>query len=479
MRPLAAQVGVRIASEALLALRGVLLIPVLARALGASGYGAFSQVFLTAQVLAPFINLSVENAVVQRVAGAGSPAGQGRALTNALLISPLLGLVCVAVALTPLGPAAARAVMGSPSLQWELLAALALAMLGGPISVGLGYLQGMQRIGAASTLHVSRSLGSTVIMIAAALAGAGLRGVILAAIVTDAAFLGGMLVALRRRIAWRDSSIRDMRMLAAFAVPFAAGNALYLALGAFPRFVLVHAAGLAAVAVFSAVVSLANPLLQAAGAVQFVMYPAAARQTQGEGIAAGAGLLARAAAGVVCVASFVIAGLCFLGPALLAALTGGRLVAPVSDFATVSYAMLCLGLYRVIVVYQVMTGHSKILMRPLALSAVVVAVSAFPLIGYAAGTGAALTFLLASVALLAGTSWQLRRSAFALAVGALSPLRSRAAIALALPLLALALPAAPSLVMACARTALALAAIAAVWLCVGGWSRLKLLAGTA
>ena len=479
MRPLVAQVGVRVASEAVLALRGVFLIPVLARALGATGYGAFSQVFLTAQVLAPFINLSVENAVVQRIASAGSAGEQRRTLTNALLVSPLLGFVCLAGALTPIGPAAAQAVMGSRSFEWELLAALTLAMLGGPISVGLGYLQGMQRIAAASALHVARSMTSAVVMIAAALAGASLRGVILAAVVTDAAFLLGLLVAIRRSISWRDGSTGEMRLLAAFAVPFAAGNALYLALGALPRFILVHAAGLAAVAVFSAVVSLANPLLQAAGAVQYVLYPAATRESRGEGIGAGAALLARAACGVVCVASFAITGLCFLGPALLAALSGRQLVASVSDFAIVSYAMLCLGLYRVIVVYQVMTGHSKVLIRPLALSAVVVGASAFPLIGYMAGTGAALAFLLASAALLASTSWQLRRSAFARAIGALSPLCRRAAIALAVPLLALALPAAPSFAAACARTGVALAGVAMAWLAFGGGGHLRLLAKTA
>jgi hypothetical protein len=141
--------------------------------------------------------------------------------------------------------------------------------------------------------------------------------------------------------------------------------------------------------------------------------------------------------------------------------------------------MLCLGLYRVIVVYQVMTGHSKTLMRPLALSAAVVATSVVPLVGYAAGTGAAVAFLTASVALLAGTARQLRGSAFALAVGALSPLRLRAAITLAVPLLALALPAAPSLAVACAHTGIALAAVAAAWFVFGGVGFLKSLVKTA
>ena len=42
-----------------------------------------------------------------------------------------------------------------------------------------------------------------------------------------------------------------------FALPFAAGNALYIALNALPRYFLADVLGLAAVAVFSATITLA------------------------------------------------------------------------------------------------------------------------------------------------------------------------------------------------------------------------------
>ena len=70
--------------------------------------------------------------------------------------------------------------------------------------------------------------------------------------------------------------------------------------------------------------------------------------------------MARSAAAVVCFASFALAGLCFLGPRHFV-LTGGRLIADAMNFTVVGYGMLFLGLYRVIVVYQVMTGNSRAL----------------------------------------------------------------------------------------------------------------------
>ena len=471
MKSLGAQVGVRVLSEAALALRGLLLLPVLARTLGVEGYGAFTQVWITAQVLAPFISLSVENAVVQRVAA--DPAGSARALGHAILISAALAFVSLAAGLTPLGPLLAKATMGDAGMQPELLAALVLAGLGAPIAIGLGYLQGLQRITMSSTLQVSRSFASTAIMLVVALAGAPLRWVIASALVADAGFVAVLYAAIRPGINWRAMSMREVRWMVSFALPFAAGNALYFALNALPRFFLVNALGLAAVAVFSATVTLASPLLQVAGAVQFVIYPAATRQTRGEGIEAAARLVARSAAAVACFASFALVGLCFLGPAILAALSGNRLAGTAREFAAIGYGMCFLGLYRVIVIYQVMSGRSKALLAPLAASAIVVTIASVALVSYAGAIGAPLAFLLGCACLLAWAAWQLRASALAAALGPLSPLQPRAVIALAIPLPVVLLSLPLSLRAAIVCTALGLGAAAAAWLAFGGAKVLK------
>jgi len=468
VRSLRAQVGVRVLGEAVLALRGVVLIPVLARTLGAAGYGAFTQIWLTAQVLTPFINLSVENAVVQRVAGSAGSTARGSALGNALAISGTLGMICVAAGVTPLGPFLAQATMGDSALQPELLAALILAGLGGSIAVGLGYLQGLQRIGAASALHVCRLFASALIMIGVALAGFDLRRVMVSAIGADIAFLAILYVAIRPKVRWSDISAQEIRRMASFALPFAAGNALYLALNALPRFFLVHAIGLTAVAVFSATISLANPLLQIAGAVQYVIYPAATRQKHGEGINAAASLVARSAVAVLCFASFALVGLCFLGPPLLAALSGGRLTGAPPGFAIIGYGMLFLGLYRVVVIYQLMGGNSNALVAPLAASAVVVGAASLSLVPYAGVTGASQAFLLGCATLLGYASWQLKASALARTLADLRPLQIRAGIALLVPLLIVVLSPSPSLFASCVYVVLGFGAVATSWFAFGG-----------
>jgi O-antigen/teichoic acid export membrane protein len=267
--------------------------------------------------------------------------------------------------------------------------------------------------------------------------------------------------------------MQEIRWMAVFALPFAAGNALYLALNALPRFSLVNALGLAAVAAFSAAITLATPLLQVAGAVQYVIYPAATRQTHGGGTEAAASLVAGSATAVACFASFALVGLCFLGPTVLAALSGGRLAAPSAEFAVIGYGMLFLGLYRVVVIYQLMGGNSKALLLPLAASAAVVAIASLLLVPPAGTIGASLAFLLGCATLFAGASWQLRSTALAAALGALSAVRRRAAVALAIPMLALLVSPQPSPLTACLYAALGLGAVAAAWLALGGGRLLR------
>ena len=81
-------------------------------------------------------------------------------------------------------------------------------------------------------------------------------------------------------------------------------------------------------------------------------------------------------------------------------------------------------------------------MLPLAASAAA-GIASVSLVGHAGTIGASLAFLLGCATLFAGTSRQLQSSALAPALGALSPLRSRAAIVAGL-LAALLLPAAPA-----------------------------------
>ena len=109
------------------------------------GYGAFTQIWLTAQVLTPFISLSVENVIVQRVA-AGVEDAPRSAMGNALAITAVLAAICFALSATPLGPVLAQATMGSAGREPEWIAALALAAIGGPIAVGLGIPPGYAEI---------------------------------------------------------------------------------------------------------------------------------------------------------------------------------------------------------------------------------------------------------------------------------------------------------------------------------------------
>lgn len=469
MKTLRVQVGVRILSEAVLALRGLFLIPALATTLGAEGYGAFAQVWLTAQLLTPFISLATENAVVQRVAGTGSGGARSAdVLVNALLISTMLGGLVIALGLTPAGHNLAEAALGDGPLHLEFMGALILAATGAPIAIGLGYLQGQQRIEAASALYVSRAFMSALVMIAVALGGFGLRAVLLSAIATELVFVGVLLAAARPE--WRTAAVstRELRWIATFSLPFAAGHALYLALNALPRYVLVHADGLAVVAGFSATLSLATPLVLVGGSLQYVIYPAAVRVAQRERIGQENQLVGRSAVAFLCFASFALVGLSALGAPILAFLSGGRFSASTTEFATVGYGMVCLGLYRVLVVQLLTGGDSKALLAPLATSALVVAAASALLVPRASSAGAALAFLLGCAALLIHTLVQFGPALRVLTQGAGRALLVRGAVALLVPVAGLLVWPAADLRSACIETAVGVAAVAAAWTMFGG-----------
>ncbi|MBP6318649.1 MAG: lipopolysaccharide biosynthesis protein [Rubrivivax sp.] len=367
--PATLRTGTALYASALLLdrLLGLLLLPLLTRALSSADYGAWTQTAVAAGILMPVVLLATPTAVVRSFSGAVGASMRLRFFGRLGGVALALFLTCAVVVLLWREPFAG-VVYGEAGRGALVPALLALLAADATVDFATAWLRATARMGwIAAVLALRSGLRFGVVLW---LVGDG--GVALADWLGDyaavqcalaLAVLAGTWLLLRRgdraAAASGARSAPELRELLAFCLPLVA-LALFTAFSAsFDRFLLVQLLGLDAVAVYAAAVSLSGIPALFYTVLGFTLFPVLARHWS-EGRRDEAARLTTQALQVFAFLCLPVAlALALAGPVLLPLLSTAEYRAEPAVFALLGLAVAAFGLYQIVLYALLLDGRSR------------------------------------------------------------------------------------------------------------------------
>ncbi len=350
-------------------LLGLLLLPLLARAMLPQDYGAWTQIGVTTGLLMPVVLFATPTAIVRWFARAGTAAGRARQFLRLGRVALLLFVACAAAVWAARMPVA-RLVFGEAGRDVLVPALLTLLAADAAVELANAWLRAAGRIDAVAGVLVLRSVLRFGLVFA--LVGAG--GVPLARwlglyaagqCLFALAVLAAAYALLRRGAVAgaepgaapaAEPALRDILVFCAPLVLLALFTSFNLV---FDRFLLVRLLGLDAVAVYSAAASLCGVPAVFYAVLGFTIFPVLARQW-GEGRRDEAARLTTLALLVFVFLCLPVAlVLALLGPTLLPLLTTSSYAAAPAVFALLGLSVAAFGMYQILLYALLLDGRSR------------------------------------------------------------------------------------------------------------------------
>lgn len=216
----------QLASRALNVLGGILV----ARELGATGFGEYSLVLVTVGMFQNVAGLGLGTTTTRYLAGKcrSAPDLAGRVVALSRLVAAATGVTGM-VAVTLAAPWLAREILGAPQIEGALRLGAVLLLFGPLYGAQLGVLTGLERFRLLAVVSVAASLVAVPMLVAGAAWGGATGGVV--GLVASVA-ASNLLHALAVKRTLRDAGItarwhgalREWRILLAFSVPATLSN---------------------------------------------------------------------------------------------------------------------------------------------------------------------------------------------------------------------------------------------------------------
>jgi len=368
--PATLRTGTALYASALLLdrLLGLLLLPLLTRAIDAHDYGAWTQTAVAAGLLMPVVLLATPTAIVRSFSAAVGTSVRLRFFVRLGGLALLLFLVVAAVVLA-WREAFARLVYGESGRAVIVPALLAVLAADAAVDFATAWLRAGGRMGLISAVLAGRSaLRYGVVLWLVGEGGVALADWLgsYAAVqcVLALAVLAITLAVLRRGAeaavaAAATANLPRLRELLSFCLPLVA-LALFTSFSAtFDRFLLVQLLGLDAVAVYAAAVSLCGVPALFYTVLGFTLFPVLARHW-GEGRRDEASRLSTQALLIFAFLCLPVAVLLALtGPALLPLLSTADYRAQPQVFALLGLSVTAFGCYQILLYALLLDGRSR------------------------------------------------------------------------------------------------------------------------
>lgn len=343
---------------------GLLLLPVLARALDRHDYGAWAQTAVAAAMLMPLVGFALSTAVVRSFSGACGARARRRAF--ALMAGVVGGLFVLASALVLLAAdPLALLVYGERAARTLLSAVLLLLAAEVGVDFALAWLRTLGRIGVVAGVIAARSVLRVGTVLALVWSGpprlaqwlgvyAGTQVALMVAV-----FVLAVLLLRREAEPAAPVAVPQLAELLRFSAPLVV-MALFAQLNTYvDRFLLVPVLGLDGLAMYSAAVSLAGVPGAIYAVLGFTLFPVLARHWHEGRRDAAAGLTSRALEVFVFLALPIALALALAGPTLLPVVAAAEYRAAPPVFALLGVGVLAFGLYQITLYALLLDGRSR------------------------------------------------------------------------------------------------------------------------
>jgi len=269
----AGRVGLVGITNAIINLRGLILIPILTKTLGAEGYGIWSQILVTISLLAPLCTLELGYAITRFLAPEKDKEKVGKHLSSILAATSLIALA-VSALIFVLSQPLAIAVFGGADAAFYIRISALLIFLAAIDQIMIEYFTGFQQIKRYSIFLISQTTGELALIAYLALSGFGLFGVIISLLIARAltSVIGFLWIKSDIRISKPSFSV--VKPYLPFTLPLLPTALCYWLINLGDRYVIGYFMGASAVGIYSASYGLGSLLAFFYAPLSGTLFPA-------------------------------------------------------------------------------------------------------------------------------------------------------------------------------------------------------------
>lgn len=245
-------------TQVVLALRGLALLPIVSKMLGASDYGIWAQVMVTIGLVSPLFQLGLTTALVRFLAAEEDRRGIQEGFYSILTVVALAGLV-VAVILFFLAVPISNVLFGGAAAAIIRMTA-GIVLLSGLYAVCLSYFIAFRQTRTYGAFMIARSFGEVGLVAGLVLTGFGIEGAVFAILIAAgiaSTIALGMIVS---RIGVKRPGFTHMKSYLRFGLPLLPSGLLVWVIQSSDRFVIGYFLGIAEVGIYSAIYAAVNVL---------------------------------------------------------------------------------------------------------------------------------------------------------------------------------------------------------------------------
>lgn len=312
----ASNIGVLGVLRALSRLRGLVLLPIIAKGLGPGIYGAWTQSLVAVNLGSSIIDFQLHSAVVRFVAGTEDRAEQRAVFLPSLLLISGLG-VLVAVGAAFARDAIAGLVLGDP--QFRSVGAILGIWIGltAVTQLGLHLLRGLQRVKLYGFLSTGQVLAQLVAVAVVITVTGELLPAVWSAIGVELLFAILVLAIGLGQIGLAWPGWRRLRGTLAFSLPLVPAYYSGAVLGFADRLVVAAQLGSTAVGIYAAAYSLARIVRELFVPIGTALMPAVTRMWDSEDVSRARWILGNTVRYYAILAVPALVGLVLLGPTIM------------------------------------------------------------------------------------------------------------------------------------------------------------------
>jgi O-antigen/teichoic acid export membrane protein len=233
----------------LIALRDLILLSLLTKAIGAHDYGLWCQVQVTFEIMAFSASLGLPYAMTRFMASM-EKREEIQELFNSVFLTALLSAAVITILLVVFSSFIARAFFEG-IIRIVIITAF-IALLSVLDNTCLSYFRSFQRMGAYSIAVVSRSYGEIILVAFLVLAGYAIYGVLIAVLVARSVSFIVLYFLVRSQLGFKWPCFTRVRECLDFSLPLISSNISGWILTSADRFVISYFLGATAVGVYSA-----------------------------------------------------------------------------------------------------------------------------------------------------------------------------------------------------------------------------------
>jgi len=269
----AQRVGLVGITNLIISLRGLILIPILTKTLGADGYGIWSQIWATISLLAPFCTLGLSYAILRFLSTEKDKETIGEGLSSIFAITAVIAFILSSLILIISEPLAV-AVFGGIDAAFYIKISSFLIFLAAIDQLLINYFTAFQQMKRYSSFLILQTVGEVILITYFVLSGFGLSGAIISLLIVRliTTTLGFLWVT--SDVKFRTPGFSIVKSYLPYTLPLLPTMLCYWLINLGDRYVIGYFMGVDAVGIYSASYGLGGLLVLFYAPLSSTLFPA-------------------------------------------------------------------------------------------------------------------------------------------------------------------------------------------------------------